>query len=58
MRTRRQTELSEVVRVRQAGQKSSERGKKKKKTESGGLFGGAKGKCNLIKHGWRSRQRA
>lgn len=31
MRTRRQTELSEVVRVRQAGQKSSERGKKKKK---------------------------
>lgn len=57
MRTRRQTELSEVVRVRQAGQKSSER-EKKKKTESGGLFGGAKGKCNLIKHGWRSRQRA
>lgn len=30
MRTRRQTELSEVVRVRQAGQKSSEREKKKK----------------------------
>lgn len=41
MRTRRQTELSEVVRVRQAGQKIKLAKKRKKK--NGGLFGGARG---------------
>lgn len=44
MRTRRQTELSEVVRVRQAGQNqaSKKQGKKTKKTESGGSLEGPK----------------
>lgn len=57
MRTRRQT----VIR----GCESAAGWAKIKLATKGGvggrkwsLFGGAKGKCNLIKYGWTSRQRA
>lgn len=56
MRTRRQTELSEVIRAGM-GIQARGRKKKKKKTEVEGFrLGGIK--RNLIIHGWISRQRA
>lgn len=64
MRTRRQTELSEVcegeaswakIKLAKKGKKNKNKPKQNRKWR---LFGGVKGKCNLIKHGWLSRQRA